>query len=462
MEQRRVFDRRSGEERRGERQENQIDRRSGGERRQTDNRPSVTRDVGGLSPHSYGGAGPHLRRASDWSSDAPVLDPVVRTSPIVEAGVSGPLANLVASFYEASMDARQWPDVLRQVCETFRADVCALASHDHGTGYGQLDHAVNIDAIYLTAYADVYSRYNVWLNQKEPFETTGAVFTGQDLVADNTLLDNDFYKYWLHPQGLFHHLFGVLDGDTERVTYMVLARAPTKGAFWDEDTVLLNNLLPSLSRAVRSGVGYRRMLDLQRVLLESLDTMPFGIVVLSSKGRILTANRLAREMIDNEDAFHVGKSGLGLSISQGKFRFRDLLSSGRGRPALTAANDVQPFTVPRGEGRRPLSVLLAPVKDIGIARGPDDPAGLVFIGDPERPVEIDPRRLIRIYGLSRAEARVAVLLARGMRLDQVAATLSLTYETVRKHVKQILSKTGADRQAELVRTINLGPAGLRM
>jgi DNA-binding CsgD family transcriptional regulator len=103
-----------------------------------------------------------------------------------------------------------------------------------------------------------------------------------------------------------------------------------------------------------------------------------------------------------------------------------------------------------------------PVKYCMLRPTDRDPAAVLFIGDPERPVEVDPRNLIRLYGLSRAEARVAVLLAKGLRLEQSAQQLGLTYETVRKHLKQIFSKTGTDRQAELIRTITSGPCGLRL
>jgi DNA-binding CsgD family transcriptional regulator len=102
-----------------------------------------------------------------------------------------------------------------------------------------------------------------------------------------------------------------------------------------------------------------------------------------------------------------------------------------------------------------------PARDWTPRRGDNDPVAVLFIGDPERAVDIDPRLLTRLYGLSRAEARVAVLLAKGNRLEQVAEQLGLTYETVRKHLKQIFGKTGTDRQAELVRTLVCGPAGLR-
>jgi len=53
-------------------------------------------------------------------------------------------------------------------------------------------------------------------------------------------------------------------------------------------------------------------------------------------------------------------------------------------------------------------------------------------------------------------------LARGYRLDQVAESLGVAYETVRKHLKQVFGKTGTARQAELVRLLVTGPAGLRL
>ena len=54
---------------------------------------------------------------------------------------------------------------------------------------------------------------------------------------------------------------------------------------------------------------------------------------------------------------------------------------------------------------------------------------LLFIGDPERSW-FDQTRIARLYGRSRAESRVAALLASGYRLEQVAEALDIAYETV--------------------------------
>ena len=117
------------------------------------------------------------------------------------------------------------------------------------------------------------------------------------------------------------------------------------------------------------------------------------------------------------------------------------------------------LAVPRPSRQRPVSLLVWPMPDAG-ETGPDEPIAIVFIGDPENPGEIDAMRLCDLYGLSRAEARVAALLAQGNRLDETAQILGVAYETVRKHLKQIFSKTGTDRQAELVRMLVGGPAAV--
>jgi DNA-binding CsgD family transcriptional regulator len=75
-----------------------------------------------------------------------------------------------------------------------------------------------------------------------------------------------------------------------------------------------------------------------------------------------------------------------------------------------------------------------------------------------RRVRIDLQKLISFYGFNRREAKVALLFAEGKRLDEVAEDLKITYETVRKHLRNIFNKTGTDRQAMLVKQILMSPA----
>jgi DNA-binding HTH domain-containing proteins len=371
------------------------------------------------------------------------------------------LADLVAGFYTACLDRGAWPAVLGKMSETVRADACALAVHDLASGRGRIEEATGIDPAFIESYAENYARFNPWLASADHLPGPGGVRTGQMLVDDADFVSGPFYSEWAEPQNLFHHLFGVVDIDGSVVNVLMMARAKEKGAFWEDDVALMGRLLPHLRQGLRAGGILRRAQEMGRVHAHALDILPIGVMIVSSIGRVLFANRLARDILATEPSFYTGNSGLGLKLATGRVLFRDILASTTLHSTTDAAGEIQAISVPREVPRRPMTLLAIAADTDPITRDFDDPAAIIFVGDPERPSEIDPKRLIRLYGLSRAEARVAVQLAKGQRLEQVAEALGLTYETVRKHLKQIFGKTLTDRQAELVRTLALGPSGLR-
>ncbi len=69
-----------------------------------------------------------------------------------------------------------------------------------------------------------------------------------------------------------------------------------------------------------------------------------------------------------------------------------------------------------------------------------------------------PPVLQALYGLTAAEARLALGLAQGRGLDEMAAALGLSRHTVRTQLKQVFAKSGTRRQPELVRLLLTGPA----
>lgn len=63
---------------------------------------------------------------------------------------------------------------------------------------------------------------------------------------------------------------------------------------------------------------------------------------------------------------------------------------------------------------------------------------------------IDADTLIDLFGLTQAESRIAVALTQGKQPAQIAAELGIARTTVAYHMRNIFSKTGTGRQAELV------------
>jgi DNA-binding CsgD family transcriptional regulator len=372
---------------------------------------------------------------------------------------AGALVDLVSDFYGASMDTRFWPTALSKLREVLNANACALITHDFTSQTGSITHSFGIDVEFILSYGEVFARNNPWLQREDFFRTTGDVWTGSELV-DNEQAGGQFVEHWLAPQGLKHQLFGVLEREAREVLYIFVARSLTAKPFGHEEAALLRRLLPYLDRSLRAGQMLKRSQTVRQVALDALDVMPIGIILVSLGGAVLAANKVARDIMAGRDVLTVGRNGLEVLAEGRKTRFRDMLAQNtkpreRNRPSRPAA-----FSLVRPSGLRPLSLLISPVRLPAGSTAWDEPAAVLFIGDPEHAGDIDETRLRQIYGLTGAEARVAALLARGYRLDEIAAMLEVAYETTRKHLKQIFGKTGTGRQADLVRMVMLGPGGL--
>lgn len=80
-------------------------------------------------------------------------------------------------------------------------------------------------------------------------------------------------------------------------------------------------------------------------------------------------------------------------------------------------------------------------------------AAVVLIVDPEKRSRIAPDLAAEVLGLTPAESRLAVMLADGHSLREIASRTDRTEGTVRWHLKQIFRKQGISRQTDLVRRV---------
>lgn len=82
---------------------------------------------------------------------------------------------------------------------------------------------------------------------------------------------------------------------------------------------------------------------------------------------------------------------------------------------------------------------------------------VLFVEDPDEAlaaVALQEELLQQTFGLTAAEARVAVQLAAGATLVEAAALSGVTHNTVRTQLRNVFDKTGARRQADLVRLLH--------
>lgn len=66
--------------------------------------------------------------------------------------------------------------------------------------------------------------------------------------------------------------------------------------------------------------------------------------------------------------------------------------------------------------------------------------------------------LKNLYGLTPAEVKLTLQLVNGFTLKKASEQLGITISTARCQLREIFSKTGTDRQSELIRRLLMGPA----
>jgi DNA-binding CsgD family transcriptional regulator len=107
--------------------------------------------------------------------------------------------------------------------------------------------------------------------------------------------------------------------------------------------------------------------------------------------------------------------------------------------------------LPRASDQRAYEVHVIPLVAEAISKR--ETQAVVFVSDPSLKMETTPEILERVYALTSAEARLAKVLLSGRSLSECAADAGTSIHTVRSQLRQLLVKTGARGQADLLRIL---------
>lgn len=367
--------------------------------------------------------------------------------------------DLIERIYAAAEDQSLWPDFLEHLAGALRCAATNLFVQDLRNPAGTASATFNTDPKFQRSYAEHYAKVNIFLIRGRSLLKAGKVWFSDELCPDTESQRSEFYNEWIVPQGHAHGLLGIAFNDKSVVGNLGAIRGRRQKRFSHEDRRLLRLLMPHLRRAVELRRHIHQTEVLHAATAQALDYWPTAVFVVDEAGRVLATNRSAQDLL---------REGDGIVLEQGKLKAA-LSHDGNGLERLlrtaTAARPLDgcvggTVNVPRPSDKRPLSAFVAPASRKDILFGMPG-AALVFVTDPEKTELPDSHILQSLYALTPAEARVACLLAQGKDVKDIADEAAIHENSVRVQLKKIFDKTGARRQAELVKLILTGPALLR-
>lgn len=217
-------------------------------------------------------------------------------------------------------------------------------------------------------------------------------------------------------------------------------------------TAKLNGGRAVPGKAPRGSVPWRRnggvFSPLGRLILDKLDR---GVLLLDVEGAVLDANSLAEKVLLREHGLRVKGGRLAFSDAALDARFARLLAV----PARGTTRSLAARVRPDGSGS--YRVRISALQAVAATR---EAAFLAVLYAPGEKREISREVLLELYGLTRAQADVARMLYAGNSVEETAAELDLSLNTVRTHLKHIFSKCEVQSQGELLHAFALGPLSL--
>jgi DNA-binding CsgD family transcriptional regulator/PAS domain-containing protein len=266
------------------------------------------------------------------------------------------------------------------------------------------------------------------------------------ICPDEILETTEPYQKFYGPND-WHYGGGIILGASNRQKAVLThIRSKTLGPLSDDEVEFHRLLSPHLVRAVALHDERLRLRAERWASRALLDAAGNALLLLSEKGEIRLANAAAQALLERNQLLSSDKGHVRIGNAELHGRLLDAI--GRvGAPRSNGANE----SLVLADDRTTLWATVSRLRQPGDSPlATQAPAVALSLVDPAHRPRLVPEPLQQLYGLTPAEAHVALLLADGLTADDVALRTGVVLDTVRTHIKRILAKTQLNRQPELV------------
>jgi DNA-binding CsgD family transcriptional regulator len=233
---------------------------------------------------------------------------------------------------------------------------------------------------------------------------------------------------------------------------------------WNEGEIrVVDEILPHMNRALKIHSEFTHLRLKQDALLKGLDRLVIGLILYDRNARPVYINPTARAIIESHPALDMQEGDLWLVNPEDEKNLRKtIIETAEIDPDDSWKQSVA-IGISHPDAELPLPLLVTPMHANLITTDLDYEGAkvAVFLSDPnlQQPISID--SLVTVYNLTPSEAQVAISLANGHSIDQIARKSNHSAHTIRSQLKSVFRKTGVSRQSELIKLLLTGPFAQR-
>jgi DNA-binding CsgD family transcriptional regulator len=363
------------------------------------------------------------------------------------------LSELIGRIYDAALDSTLWVDVLGKTTNFIGGQGSGLGWKDAVAKRGErLYDDLGISAYYRQLYFDKYIKLDP-CTTGQFFAEIGDTIATADVMPYEEFLQTRFYQEWVRPQGLIDGGMTVLEKSVTSIAFLVLFRNECHGVIDEEARQRIRLLAPHFRRAVLIS----KMIDLKTAeaasLADTLDGISAGMLLVDATGRIVHTNVAGHVMLSAADVLHTKGGRLEVNDPQADKMLADTFASaGNGDAAVGIKGVAVPLAARDGE--RYVAHVLPLTSGARRQAGTSYAAvAALFVHKAALDTPSPPEAIAKAYRLTPMELRVLLAIVEVGGVPEVAEALGVAGTTVKTHLGRTYQKTGANRQADLVKLV---------
>jgi DNA-binding CsgD family transcriptional regulator/PAS domain-containing protein len=358
---------------------------------------------------------------------------------------------LIGGIYDAAIDPSLWPGVLRRVAQFVGGPSASIYAKDATSKRGNVVfHDGGIESRYMDLYFDRYVKLDPSTTRHFFAEIEEPTATG-DLMPYDEFLETRFYKEWARPQDLVDHVTAALDKSLTSVALFGVFRHERDGVVDDEARRRMRLIAPHIRRAVLIG----RLIDLKvaeaATFADTLDGLSAGMLLVDASGRVVHAKVAGHAILGAGDLLRAVSGRLAAADPQTDAALQDIFAAAGNGDVAVGIKGIA-LSLPGRDGKHYVAHVLPLTSGARRRAGASyAAAAAVFIHEAALDTPSPPEVIAKAYRLTPTELRVLLAVVEVGGVPEVSEALGIAETTVKSHLSHLFEKTGASRQADLVK-----------
>lgn len=366
------------------------------------------------------------------------------------------LLEVSTQFVASAVEPDRWESALGEFSRLFDGAFATFEVIDKSTGR-LVDYFGKSNVEITKEYLDHFMPRNPRLHfGMQP--TAGKILHDNQFISDREMDRHEFYQVFLRPFDLRYFLCVNAYQTDSHVCAFTVQRNGNKGPVSTDDLAMLHSLRPALSRSAEIHVTHGRRLARQAGLEAALHCMTDGVILIDSGGSVVDMNDAATEITRREDGISIFRGQVVLSQAHANSKLRKLLGD---LIRAGVAADVPASMAVQRRSQLPPYHLRAHWLGREARTWTGRPVIALFAHDPCHKAAMDAGLLGEAFGLSPAEANLAIAIEAGVTVEAYARTGGVSVATIRTQLQKAMQKLGVQRQLDLARSISAFRGDLR-